>query len=152
MHIITGPTLMESGVIETAMTERIKALSGDPQKEAVIFLAHGDPFRRGFWETILNNCADAAKKEGFTYVDYQLIGMGQNIKDDISPLVEKAKGARSKVIVQGIYLVSTVSSMAKRAGISDENVVFGSEGILPESAGDVLEWIVNTTKEWIAEK
>ena len=152
MHVITGPTLMESGVIEKAMTERIKALSVKGQNEAVIFLAHGDPDRKGFWETILAGCAEAAKEEGFTYVDYQLVGMGQNIKGDIAPLLQKAKEARSRVIVQGIYLVSSVSSMAKRAGISDENIVFGSEGILPESTDEVIEWIVNTTKEWIAEK
>ena len=152
MHIITGPTLMESGVIEKAMSDRIKALSSEPQKEAVIFLAHGDPDRKGFWQTILENCAAKAKEAGFTYIDYQLIGMGQNIKGDITPLLQKAKEAKTKVIVQGIYLVSTVNSMARRAGLQDESIVFGSEGILPESTEDVLDWIVKTTKEWTSEK
>ena len=152
MHIITGPTLMESGVIENAMTERIKALSDNKQNEAVIFLAHGDPDRKGFWETILEGCVAKAKEAGFTYIDYQLIGMGQNIKDDITPLLRKANEAKQKVIVQGIYLVSTVNSMAKSAGLQDESIVFGSEGILPLSTEDVLDWIVNTTKEWTAEK
>lgn len=152
MHIITGPTLMESGVIEKAMIQRVKTLSSNPKEEALIFLAHGDSARIGFWKRILNNCADAAKDEGFSYIDYQLIGMGQNFNKDVAPILKKAKESKKKVIVQGIYLVSTVNSMANNAGIKDDSIVFGSDGILPLSEADVLDWIVNTTKEWIAEK
>ena len=152
MHIISGPTLMESGVIEKAMIQRVKTLSSNPKEEALIFLAHGDSARIGFWKTILNNCADAAKDEGFSYIDYQLIGMGQNFNKDVAPILKKAKESKKKVIVQGIYLVSTVNSMANNAGIKDDSIVFGSDGILPLSEADVLDWIVNTTKEWIAGK
>lgn len=152
MHIITGPTLMESGVIEKAMIQRVKTLSSNPKEEALIFLAHGDSARIGFWKRILNNCADAAKDEGFSYIDYQLIGMGQNFNKDVAPMLKKAKESKKKVIVQGIYLVSTVNSMANNAGIKDDSIVFGSDGILPMSEADVLDWIVNTTKEWIAGK
>ena len=67
-------------------------------------------------------------------------------------MLKKAKESKKKVIVQGIYLVSTVNSMANNAGIKDDSIVFGSDGILPMSEADVLDWIVNTTKEWIAGK
>lgn len=152
MHIITGPTLMESGVIEKSMVRRVKSLSSGQGNEEVILLAHGDPDRKGFWETILSNCSESLKAEGFTNVCYQLVGMGQNIKNDIAPLLREAGDAGRRVIVQGIYLVSTANAMARQAGIDDKNIVFGSEGILPLSSSEVLDWIVSTTEQWIAEK
>lgn len=155
MHLVVGPTLMDSGVIEKAMTERVKALSSDPEKEAVVFLAHGDGARIGFWKGILKKCEEAVKAQGFDYVDYQLIGMGQSFAKDVMPLLARARDAREKTIVQGIYLVSNVGSMARMSGMGDADsakIVYGEAGILPESADDVMEWIVKAVEEWLGEK
>ena len=154
MHIIVGPTLMESGILEKSIVQRVKALSVNPKKEAVVLLAHGDPDRIGFWKTILDNCSSEIKADGFTYVDYQLIGMGQNFTGDVMPVLAKARHARKKVIVQGIYLVSNVGSMARMSGMhgSSPNIVYGEAGILPEGADDVLDWIVKTVEGWVSEK
>ena len=152
MHIILGPTLMESGLISKIMLRRVKALSSDKNDEAVIFLAHGDEYRKGFWDKILRDCAEEVKASGFTCVDYRLVGMGQNLRNDIAPLLNKASKERERVIVQGIYLVSAANSMARRAGLEAENIIFGSEGILPQSGDEVIGWIVNTTKEWLASR
>lgn len=155
MHIIVGPTLMESGILEKAIARRVKALSVNPQKEAVVLLAHGDPNRDGFWKTIMNNCSNAIKADGFTFVDYQLIGMGQNFTGDVMPVLASARNSRERIIVQGVYLVSNVGSMARMSGMQNGasgDIVFGEAGILPEGADDVLNWIVKTVEEWISEK
>lgn len=151
MHIILGPTLMDSGVIEKAMAERVKKLSTDPDREALILLAHGDGHRAGFWQRILKRCEDSVRAEGFSYVDYQLVGMGQHFAKDVTPLLERARSERERILVQGIYLVSNVGAMARRAGMENfasTPIVYGEAGILPESMDEVTEWIVKTVKAW----
>ena len=151
MHIILGPTLMDSGVIEKALTERVKKLSTDPDREALILLAHGDGHRAGFWQRILKRCEASVRAEGFSYVDYQLVGMGQHFAKDVTPLLERARSERERILVQGIYLVSNVGSMARRAGMENfasTPIVYGEAGILPESMDEVTEWIVKTVKAW----
>lgn len=154
MHIIVGPTLMDSGVIEKAMLERVCALSSDPKKEAVVFLAHGDADRIGFWKHILHNCETAAREAGFDYVDNALIGMGQNFAQDVQPLLESASASKERILVQGIYLVSGVGSMARMFGMDRQaaanNIAYGEKGILPESTEDVLVWIEKSVSEWAA--
>ncbi len=154
MHIVVGPTLMDSGVIEKAMVERVKALSTDPEGEAVLFLAHGDAGRIGFWEHILRKCETATKEAGFDYVDYQLIGMGQHFAQDVKPLLERAASTKKSILVQGIYLVSSVGSMARMVGM-DKNatvngIVYGEDGILPKSVDSVIAWIEQTVSEWVS--
>ena len=153
MHIIVGPTLMDSGVIEKAMAERVLALSVDPDREAVIFLAHGDAYRTGFWHRILKHCEEAVRAQGFRYVDYQLVGMGQQFAKDVTPLLERARAERERILVQGIYLVSNVGAMARLSGMAGgADVVYGGVGILPESIDDVQEWIVKTVNGWLGAK
>ena len=154
MQIVVGPTLMDSGVIEKAMLERVRALSTDPQKEAVLFLAHGDAGRIGFWKHILRNCETAVREAGFDYVDNALVGMGQNFAKDVQPLIDGASAVKERILVQGIYLVSGVGSMARMFGMDRQaaanNIAYGEKGILPESMDDVLAWIENTVSEWAA--
>lgn len=154
MHIVVGPTLMDSGVIEKAMLERVQAMSANPQKEAVLFLAHGDAGRIGFWKHIMRNCGKAAREAGFDYVDSALIGMGQNFAEDVQPLLDRAAAEKDRTLVQGIYLVSSVGSMARMFGMDRQdgadNIAYGEKGILPESVDDVLAWIEKTVSEWAA--
>ena len=154
MQIVVGPTLMDSGVIEKAMLERVRALSTDPQKEAVLFLAHGDAGRIGFWKHILRNCETAVREAGFDYVDNALVGMGQNFAKDVQPLLDGASAVKERILVQGIYLVSGVGSMARMFGMDRQaaanNIAYGEKGILPESMDDVLAWIEKTVSEWAA--
>jgi hypothetical protein len=146
---------MDSGVIEKAMLDRVKELSSDPGKEAVLFLAHGDAYRTGFWNRILQNCEKAAREAGFDYIDCKLVGMGQNLKQDITPLIERAGATKDKIIVQGIYLVSSVGSMARMAGITPDTsaeVLYGGDGILPKSVDDMMAWIETAVRSWFGEK
>lgn len=153
-HIVVGPTLMNSGVIEKAMLERVKKMSKNPKEEALVLLAYGDEERTGFWNGIVQRTGDYIKKEmDFGYVDSELVAMGQNFVRDVTPLLEKAKTAKKKVLVQGIYLMSSVSSMAKATQIdqmpASEGVTYSEYGIMPKSINDICHWIADTTKGWM---
>ena len=70
---------------------------------------------------------------------------------DGAPLLTRAEAAREQVIVQGIYLVSAVGSMARMAGMAGvdaSRIVYSEAGILPDSADDVLAWIVKAVAGW----
>ena len=45
IHITLAPTLSSGEVIKKSMLDRIRSLSQNPEDEAILLLAHGDPFR-----------------------------------------------------------------------------------------------------------
>lgn len=153
IRFVVGPVLMSSDIIEKTMMQRIKEMSKDEKNEGVLILAHGDPDRIGFWNSLLKRTNDFIKQNSkINYVDTELIGMGQNFANDVIPLINKAKKSKKRVLVQGIYLMSSVGEMAKYTGLSkslDENVVFSNYGILPESSQQIIDWIVETTQNWM---
>jgi sirohydrochlorin ferrochelatase len=152
IKFIVGPTLMSSDIIEKTMCERIKEMSVNENEEGVLILAHGDPERIGYWTSLLKRTGDYVKQHTkINYIDTELIGMGQAFASDVTPLIKKAKENKKRVLVQGIYLMSSVADMAKRTGLmkdGDTNVVFSKYGILPKSENEVLDWIVATTQNW----
>lgn len=158
-RIVVGPTLYYSDVIEKAMLARVKSLSKDPKNEALVLLAHGDPDRVGFWNELLERNAKNIKEgTGIDYADTKLVAMGQNIEKDIQPMLTKAAQIKKRIIVQGIYLTSSIGEIAKIlkldqktkefTGKDDVEVVYSDGGILPDSEQDVVDWIVETTKNW----
>ena len=159
MHIIIGPTLYEGDVIEKSMLREIKNMSKDPANEAVLLLAHGDPERIGFWKSTMKRTADYVKKNTtINYVDQNLIAMGYYFANDVRPLIERAAQKKKRILVQGIYLMSSVSSMDKATkkekpdylkGIKAD-VVYSTAGILPSSTDLVVDWIQQTTNQWVA--
>ena len=161
--IILGPTFYYSYLLEKRMHDRIQSLSQDPQNEAVIFLAHGDDERIGFWKEVLNN-VDKYTKENtkINYVDHALIEMGQNFSNELMPLLTKAAQKKKRIIVQGIYLTSDVKRMADRHKMQDvqkelvkktgAEIIYSPDGILPASTSRVVEWIVAQTKQWVESK
>ena len=61
------------------MLNRVQSLSKDAPNEAVIFLAHGDPERDGFWAEVLKNVDKYTKEHTkINYVDHALIEMGHD--------------------------------------------------------------------------
>lgn len=159
IRFIVGPTLMNSDIIEKSMLQRIKEMSKDTKNEAVVLLAHGDPERIGFWKSILKKTGDYIKANtGIDYVDAQLVGMGYTFFKDVNPILMKAAVEKKKILVQGIYLMSSVSDMAKMAKMSEKQkninseVVYSEYGILPKSTPEVCHWIIDVTKEWLKNK
>ena len=98
------------------------------------------------------------KNTSINYVDQNLIAMGYYFADDVKPLLERAAKEKKRILVQGIYLMSSVSSMDKATkkekpdylkGIKAD-VVYSKAGILPGSTDLVVDWIKNTTAAWVS--
>ncbi len=156
IKFVVGPVLMSSGLIEKTMLERVKAMSKNEKDEGLLLLAHGDPDRIGFWKTLLKVTGDYIKQNSkIDYIDAETIAMGQDFANDVTPLLEKARKRKKRVLVQGIYLMSGVGGMARYAKLDKkygDSVVFSDYGILPQSSDDVCKWIEETTKNWMATK
>ena len=161
--IILGPTFYYSYVLENSMLDRIKTLSKDDANEAVIYLAHGDDERIGFWKEMLNNVDKFTKEHTkITYVDHALIEMGHDFGKELMPLLTKAAQKKKRIIVQGVYLTSDVKRMADRHKMQDVQkdlvkktgveIVYSPDGILPASTSRVVDWIVAQTKQWVESK
>lgn len=161
--IILGPTFYYSYVLENSMLDRIKTLSKDDANEAVIYLAHGDDERIGFWKEMFNNVDKFTKEHTkITYVDHALIEMGHDFGKELMPLLTKAAQKKKRIIVQGVYLTSDVKRMADRHKMQDVQkdlvkktgveIVYSPDGILPASTSRVVDWIVAQTKQWVESK
>lgn len=158
IRFIEGPTLYEGDVIEKAMLARIKEMSTDPKNEGVVLLAHGDPGRIGFWNNLLKRTKKMVQDStGIEYFDNNLVGMGQEFDKDVKPLLQKAAKEKKRVLVQGLYLMSSVNSMAKMFKMDQPeylkevgaDVVYSKAGILPASSDLVVDWITKTTNGWV---
>lgn len=160
LPIVLGPTFYYSYVLEKVMAQRVKSFSKDAANEAVIFLAHGDEERIGFWKSLLDNVSKYVKENcGVTYVDGELIEMGHNFGNELMPLLEKAAQTKKRIFVQGIYLTSDVKRMADRHKMQERQadlvkargveIVYSNEGILPASSDLVTDWVVEQTAQWL---
>ena len=160
LPIVLGPTFYYSYVLEKVMAQRVKSFSKNAANEAVIFLAHGDEERIGFWKSLLDNVSKYVKENcGVTYVDGELIEMGHNFGNELMPLLEKAAQTKKRIFVQGIYLTSDVKRMADRHKMQERQadlvkargveIVYSNEGILPASSDLVTDWVVEQTAQWL---
>ena len=160
LPIVLGPTFYYSYVLEKVMAQRVKSFSKDAANEAVIFLAHGDEERIGFWKSLLGNVSKYVKENcGVTYVDGELIEMGHNFGNELMPLLEKAAQTKKRIFVQGIYLTSDVKRMADRHKMQERQadlvkargveIGYSNEGILPASSDLVTNWVVEQTAQWL---
>ena len=160
LPIVLGPTFYYSYVLEKVMAQRVKSFSKNAANEAVIFLAHGDEERIGFWKSLLGNVSKYVKENcGVTYVDGELIEMGHNFGNELMPLLEKAAQTKKRIFVQGIYLTSDVKRMADRHKMQERQadlvkargveIVYSNEGILPASSDLVTNWVVEQTAQWL---
>ena len=140
------------------MLERISALSANPEEEAVVILAHGDPERAGFWDNLLSRSADYIKEHtSITYTDGEKVAMGMHMADDLTAILEKAAEHKKRILVQGIYLTSNVKNMADRIGMKERqksleengiSIVYSDQGILPLATPEITDWIIDRAEEW----
>ena len=158
LKIVLGPTLYSTDIIEKIMLERISALSANPEEEAVVILAHGDPERAGFWDNLLSRSADYIKEHtSITYTDGEKVAMGMHMADDLTAILEKAAEHKKRILVQGIYLTSNVKNMADRIGMKERqksleengiSIVYSDQGILPLATPEITDWIIDRAEEW----
>ena len=160
--IVMGPTFYYSYVLEKSMLQRIKAMSKDEANEAVVFLAHGDPERIGFWNMMLEHVQKYIKDNSkITYTDARQIEMGHDFANELLPMLKRASQHKKRILVQGIYLTSDVKRMADRHHMREKqaeltqkgvDIVYGDEGILPASQDLVADWVIEETTHWLQHK
>lgn len=160
MHVVEGPTLNYGDLLQRCLLRQVEKLSEKPDDEALLILAHGDPEYRGFWEAMLEESAEYVRQHTrISYVGTGLVEMGQQMVTDVSPLLLDAAKYKRRILVQGIYLTSSVYGMAARFGLIKQQptilkaypsteVVYGKTGLLPDFTDDICQWIVSTTQEW----
>lgn len=160
IHIVLGPTLYSTDILEKVMLNNVKQMSQKPSDEALLLVAHGDPERIGFWQMLLYRTCEYVKQHtGITYADGELIEMGTGMEKEMIPLIEKAAKEKKRVLVQGIYLTSTIAGMARRNNMEEKQadivkrygtqVVYSENGILPNASDAISEWIVERTEEFL---
>lgn len=157
--VTLGPTMIYSDIIGKTITRQVKELSKNPKEEALILLAHGDEGYMDFWNVLIQQTDDEVKKAiGFGYTHHGFVEMGQEFAKKIIPTVVEASKKKKRIILQGIYLVSGVKTMAQRFGlpqaiaeaIKDKNVeiVYSEKGLIPEANEDVADWIIKCATNW----
>lgn len=160
LKIVLGPTLYSTDILERIMLANVKALSTQPKDEALLLVAHGDPEREGFWQMLLYRCCEHIKQSlGITYADGELIEMGTGMDKEVLPLLEKAAKEKKRIIVQGVYLTSTIGGMARRNHMEEKQaeivkkhgtqIIYSDQGILPNASAEISQWIVERTQEFL---
>jgi sirohydrochlorin ferrochelatase len=154
-------TLSDSDVIERVMLKRVRALSNDPNREALVLLAHGSEEMPGAWEDFMKRTATyVCGKTGISYADWACVAVGQEY-DRAAAVIQAASERRDRVIVVGAYLSAGVQRMHKRwmddfesrqAGtpgtenpLKGLNMALAEQGLLPDEA--VTEWIAVVAKD-----
>ncbi len=154
------PTLSDSDVIERVMLKRVRALSNDPNREAVVLLAHGSEAVPGAWEDFMKRTATyICGKTGISQADWACVAVGQEYGRAAS-VIQSAAERRDRVIVVGAYLSGGVQRMHKRwmdrfesqqadmPGLENPleglNIVLAEQGLLPDEA--VAQWVVETAR------
>lgn len=110
--VIYTATLDEGQLLEEFSLAEIEEHSQDADKEAVVFLIHGDAEVRPLLERrlrkIMNFCC---AKTGISYADYAYVGVGQGFEHHGVPVILEAAEQRDRVIVVGLYLALSAKAM-----------------------------------------
>lgn len=153
-------TLADSEVIERVMLKRVRALSNDPNREALVLLAHGSEAIPGPWEEFMKRTATyICGKTGISYADWACVAVGQEYGRAAS-VIQSASERRDRVIVVGAYLSSGVQRMHQRwmdrfespqaemPGMENPlkgvDIALAEQGLLPDEA--VAQWVVEIAR------
>ncbi len=153
-------TLAESDVIEHIMLKRARQLSSDPDKEALVLLAHGSEAIPPAWDRFLKRTVTyACGRTGISYGDWGTVAVGQEYNRAVA-VIQEAAEHRDRVIVVGAYLSLGVSRIHnrwmarfnKQAGgmhgsvnpLKGLDIRLSKQGLLPDEM--VTQWIVDTAR------
>jgi sirohydrochlorin ferrochelatase len=156
LPITITPTLSEGDVIERIMLKRLRQLSQDPEKEAVVLLAHGDSMTGSLWQDLMRrNVTYLCGRTGISYGDWACVAVGQEYEHAVAAIARAAEH-RDRVIVVGGYLSMGVKRMHQRwmsrfektapmPGLTNPleglSVSLSEQGLLPDEA--VAQWITD---------
>jgi len=164
LPITLTTTLANSDVIEKIMLTRVRQLSTDPNKEAVVLLTHGSEAIPPAWESLMKRTVTyICGQTGISYGDWACVGVGQEYSRAVA-VIQAAAECRDQVIVIGAYLSLGVKRMHQRwmsrydgqdskmphmanplRGLS---LKLAEQGLLPDDL--IVRWIAETAKGAIA--
>jgi sirohydrochlorin ferrochelatase len=153
-------TLAHSDVIEKVLLERVRALSGDPNEEAIVVLAHGSEAIPPAWDDLMKRTVTyLCGRTGISYGDWACVGVGQEY-NQAAAAIRTAAEHRKRVIVVGAYLSLGPKRMhdrwvsrfnrqeAQMHGFENPldglDVNLAEQGLLPDEM--VTQWIAETAK------
>lgn len=157
--VTLGPTLALDDFLEKTMAARVSELSRQPEDEAVLVISHGDRDFRTVWQKKMDSiCSHIKQQTGIGLVDYKFVAMGYYFEEEMMPILKEWAKTKRRIIVQGVYLISSASEMADMSDIvaaqqkqlpAGTEVIYSKKGILPYAAEDVCQWIKSRTQEWL---
>ncbi len=153
-------TLDKSDVIERVMLRRVRQLSRDPQREAIVLLAHGSEAIPPAWDRFMKRTVTyICGRTGISYGDWAAVGVGQEYSRAVAAMQEAAQH-KDRVIVVGAYLSMGVTKMHGRwmrrfdeqggampgmeNPVKDLDLQLAEQGLLPDEL--VTQWIVDTAR------
>jgi len=153
-------TLAESDVIERIMLKRARQISRQPDKEALVLVAHGSEAIPPAWDQFLKRTVTyMCGRTGISYGDWVTVAVGQKYDRAVAAIQEAAEH-RERVIVVGAYLSLGVNRIHSRwltrrekqggemMGVANPlaglDVVLAEQGLLPDEM--VTQWIAETAR------
>jgi len=156
LPITITPTLADSDVMEKVMLKRVRQLSQEPQKEAIVLLVHGDSMTDPLWQDLMKRTVTyLCGQMGISYGDWACVAVGQEYERAVTAIAQAAEH-RERVIVVGGYLSMGVQRMHQRwmnrfektapmPGVENPlaglNLSLSEKGLLPDEA--VAQWIAD---------
>ncbi len=150
-----GPTLCESDLLLRSALQHTKEISQNPQEEALVILAHGDPDIRGTWNHTCRRISHYVSSQlGIPYGDWAFVRVGQGYSTEGLRVIIRAANNYKRVLVIGLYLSMGPQRIhqqyVKEFGdpskyFNGAEVVFSQRGFLPNE--EVVSWLVETAKQ-----
>ena len=162
LPITITPTLNHGTLIPDILLDRVKALSTNPEDEALVLLAHGDEMTSPVWDKLMKRTVTyLCGKTGISYADYGFVHVGQSYDTHGVGLIAEAAEYRKRVIVVGVYLSMGVEGMHKRYTqtfpmkamampglknpLDNVDIALATDGLLPDKR--VAQWIVSVAQK-----
>ena len=163
IKIVLGTTLCYSDVLKKIMLDRIKEMSKTPKEEGILLLAHGDFSqggcgRTGIWEEMMSDICNYIKENtDIDYATFNFVAMGFEFQKDINFILKKMDKSKKRILVQGVYISSTMQQMARMAKLTAADnqgfdVVYSDKAIIPQGSEDICNWIVSQAEFWAKNK
>lgn len=146
-------TLADGNLLLDSALARVEELSINPDEEALVVVAHGDTGMEPYWDRLLKRTTTyCLGKSGISYGDWATIEIGGGFVYNAVPVIAAAGEERKRVIVIGVYVMSSVKRIAEYYGPNDETflndpfegfeVLYAERSLLPDPM--VTTWIIET--------
>ncbi len=151
-------TLSYGDFLSNAALKDIESLSKNPDNEALVILAHGDPGHKGLIDAIMEKIISFCKnKTGISYADWAYVEVGQEYESEGIKTILKATELKKRVLVVGLYVGLSPENIHKnfvkglfskkevlQDPIAEKDVVFSKNTVLSDPS--LANWILTNAK------